>query len=78
MPYSNEDVEVGAKALCAEWGYDWNHEVGDACCSGYSCDGVAPNGQEPECERPSRQNYRDAARAVLKAIEAARHDPSNG
>lgn len=65
-------VSVAAKAFCAEWGYDWDHVAGDSCCSGYSCDGVAPDGEEATYERPSHQQYRDVARRMLKAIEVSR------
>lgn len=78
MGYSEQDIEVAAKAFCAEWGYDWGHVAGDSCCSGYSCDGVAPEGEEGTYERPSHNTYRFVARRMLMAVEKSRADREIG
>lgn len=61
MP-TKAQIEAGAKALCANWGYEWDRYAGvesgpNRCtCGSFACDCVAPEGQEGIYERPSRVN----------------------
>jgi hypothetical protein len=70
MPTAKQ-IEAGAKAFCAAWGYSWDNVAGtNACrCGEYACDCVAPDGEEGTYERPSRKQYREVAAIILKAAE---------
>ena len=60
MKWSDETVEKVARKICGAWGYLWD---------GHEEDGqVAPEISEPYDERPSKQLYREAAKAALAAV----------
>lgn len=51
-------IEAVARAICKVWGYDWD---------GPADDEQTPHETDDECGRPTKQLFRDAARAALAA-----------
>jgi hypothetical protein len=60
IKWSDETVEGVARKICGAWGYLWDGDEEDGQ--------VAPEINEPYDERPSKQLYREAAKAALAAV----------
>lgn len=56
----NTMIDELAKVICDVWGYNWDGPKGD--------EQTAPEHNEAYDERPSKQLYREAARAVLTRL----------
>ena len=61
---TDEMVEAAAKAICIEWGYEWDGDPEDSQ--------TAPETDDENGDAPSKELYRCAARAAL--IAAAKAD----
>ena len=66
MTATEAKIEAVARAICQAWGYDWDGPPGDE---------QPPRETDDECGRPTKQLFREAARAALAAADNCPNAP---